>query len=75
VSNFKPYLSYHKEKPGESGYDREEREAREFYALPEEERERAMDARAAAILARSAKKFRIVLQLTKLSDPRIRQEP
>jgi hypothetical protein len=47
-----------KERPGESAYDREEREAREYYALPEEERERAMDAKAAAILERSAKKRR-----------------
>jgi hypothetical protein len=53
---FKPLNS--KERPGESAYDREEREAREFYALPKEERDRAMDAKVAAILARSAKKCR-----------------
>jgi hypothetical protein len=42
----------------ESAYDREEREAREFYALPEEERNRAMDAKVSALLERSAKKRR-----------------
>jgi len=42
----------------ESAHDREEREAREFYALPEEERNRAMDAKVAALLERSAKKRR-----------------
>ena len=48
-----------KERPGESAYDREERKAREFYALPEQERERAMDAKAGAILERIAKNAEI----------------
>jgi hypothetical protein len=41
----------------ESGYANEERRAREFFALSEEERERAMVARAAALLKRNAKKL------------------
>ena len=49
-------FSRSKERAGESGYDREEREAREYYALPEDERRRAMDAKVAAILERIAKK-------------------
>jgi hypothetical protein len=51
---FKPLL--YSERLGESAYDREEREAREFYALPKEERKRSMDAKVAAILERTAKK-------------------
>jgi len=53
ILSFKPLNKVWKE----SAYDREEREAREFYALPEEERNRAMDAKVAALLE-SAKKRR-----------------
>jgi hypothetical protein len=53
---FKLNSSFREERLHESGYEKEEREAREFYALSEDERERAIDAKAAAILERSARK-------------------